>query len=94
MRMECADYHKPRLFWLPRVLMPTTATHPTAMTVTAMRNSLKALITEGVKLMVWMWLIAPECSAARAKDSIFLEASELVRTEMIQGTSWLSRDSI
>lgn len=70
-------YH-PLHFWLPPLpcvahakdLIPVTQTQPTTTAVTSSRTSLATPTKEGLMVMVWMWLIAPECSAARAKDSI------------------------
>lgn len=51
-------------------LIPVTMTQPATTTVTASLSSLATPLTAGLITTVWMWLIAPECSAARANDSI------------------------
>ena len=51
-------------------LMPVTATQPTMITVIAIRISLATPMMEGLMVSVWMWLMAPECEAARAKVSM------------------------
>lgn len=65
-------------FWFPclihtKDLMPVTQTQPTTTAVTINRTSLATPTMEGLMVMVWMWLIAPECVAARAKDSMGAE---------------------
>lgn len=50
--------------------MPVTTTHPTTTTVTAIRISLARPTAAGPMVTVWTWLMAPEWSAARAKDSM------------------------
>lgn len=83
--------HVPELhFWFPCCLahakdrIPVTQTHPITTAVTIKRTSLATPTMEGLIVMVWIWLMAPECVAAKAKDSIFCPA------ELGMGTDFTS----